>query len=164
MRGQTLMEAPAAVCVCRSNELLYRSTDAGRFVTLFYGILDLTSHRLHYSNAGHNPPILLSGGRDPQLLTAGGPVLGVLPSFDYEEAQLDLQPGDLLVTYSDGFTEAMDLTMEQFGEESFLETLQAMRHEGVQTMVDKMFAAVAKHCGKAPQSDDMTIVIVRRSA
>lgn len=164
IRGQTLMEAPAAVCLSRSNELLYRSTDAGRFVTLFYGVLDLTSHRLHYSNAGHNPPILLSGGSDPQLLTAGGPVLGVLPAFDYEEAHVDIQPGDLLVTYSDGFTEAMDLTMEQFGEERFLETLQATRQESVQTMVDSMFAAVAKHCGKAPQSDDMTIVMVRRTA
>jgi sigma-B regulation protein RsbU (phosphoserine phosphatase) len=163
IRAQTLLEATASACLERSNQLLHRSTDAGRFVTLFYGILDPDGHRFRYSNAGHNPPILLSSGRGPRLLTAGGPVLGVLPDFRFEEAEVSLDPGDLIVIFSDGFTEAMNLTLEEFGEERLLATLEKNRQRPVKEMVDAMFAAIRQHAGGASQHDDMTIVILRRA-
>ncbi len=163
IRAQTLLESSAAACLEGSNKLLHRSTDAGRFVTLFYGILDQDRHTFLYSNAGHNPPILLSPGRDPQLLTAGGPVLGVLPGIQFEEAEVSLNPEDLIVIFSDGFTEAMSLSLEEFGEQRLLETLQKNRHRPVQEMIDATFVAVRQHAGGASQHDDMTIVVVRRA-
>jgi sigma-B regulation protein RsbU (phosphoserine phosphatase) len=163
IRAQTLLEATASACLERSNQLLHRSTDAGRFVTLFYGILDPDGHRFAYSNGGHNPPILLSTGRSPRLLTAGGPVLGVLPDFRFEEAEVSLEPGDIIVIFSDGFTEAMNLSFEEFGEDRLLETLEKNRHLPVKEMVEAMFAAIRQHAGAASQHDDMTIVMVRRS-
>jgi len=164
IRAQTLLEAPAAACLERSNQLLHRSTDAGRFVTLFYGILDPEGHRFRYSNAGHNPPILLSTGREPRLLTSGGPVLGVLPDFHFEEAEVALNPEDLIVIFSDGFTEAMSLSLEEFGEARLLEAIEKNRRRPVNEMVEAMFAAIREHAGAASQHDDMTIVMVRRSA
>jgi sigma-B regulation protein RsbU (phosphoserine phosphatase) len=162
IRAQTLLESSAAACLERSNQLLHRSTDAGRFVTLFYGILDPESHRFRYSNAGHNPPVLLSSEHAPRLLTAGGPVLGVLPDFRFEEADVSLDPGDLIVIFSDGFTEAMNLSFEEFGEARLLETLEKNRHRPVKEMVEATFAAIRQHAGTASQHDDMTIVMLRR--
>ena len=79
IRGQNLVSSSAAECMSRSNRLLFQSTDSAKFVTFFYGILDIAGRTLDYSNAGHNPPILLSDGQESQRLETGGPVLGVLP-------------------------------------------------------------------------------------
>ena len=113
IRGQNLVSSSAAECMSRSNRLLFQSTDSAKFVTFFYGILDIAGRSLEYSNAGHNPPILFSNGQETRLET-GGPVLGVLPDFPYEQAAVTLNPGDLLLIFPDGFSEAMNRRFEEF--------------------------------------------------
>jgi sigma-B regulation protein RsbU (phosphoserine phosphatase) len=162
IRGQALIDSSAGSCMERANRLLHSNMGGEKFVTLFYGVLDWKRHELRYSNAGHNPPVLLSNGRDPQLLTAGGPVLGVLPDAPFEEARFDLEPGDLLAIYPDGFTEAMNSTLEEFGEQRLLETLHASRGLAPEGIVAKVFEAVEKHTGPDREGDDMTLVIAAR--
>ena len=161
IRGQTLLRPSPSECMRHSNQLLYQSTDSNKFVTFFYGLLDFKKHRLCYANAGHNPPILLRHGDEPRLLETGGPVLGILPNCDFEEAEVALEPGDTLLLYSDGFPEAMNRQFEEFGEERLLATLQEVRGGRSAVIVENLFDAVKEHSRDAPQTDDMTVVVVR---
>lgn len=161
IRGQTLLNPAAGDCMTRSNKLLYDSTDSDKFVTFFYAVLDPARHELRYSNAGHNPPMLLSKDGEPRLLETGGPVLGVIPSFSFEEATVTIDPGDLLLIYSDGFTEAMDRRFEEFGEARLLEATRAAWDLPAAGLVESIFDAVNKHAGDAPQTDDMTLMALR---
>lgn len=162
VRGQTLVESSAARCIERSNKLLYQITDSDKFVTLFFALLDPEGRRLHYTNAGHNPPILLSD-KQVQPLDVGGPVLSILASIPYQQAHLDLHSGDLLVIYSDGFSEAMNRRFEEFGEERLLEVITAARDLELspEEMIERSFEAVRQHSGGAPQTDDMTMVALK---
>ncbi len=162
VRGQTLVESSAARCIERSNKLLYQITDSDKFVTLFFALLDPDGRRLHYTNAGHNPPILLSD-KQAQPLDVGGPVLSILASIPYQEAKLDLHSGDLLVIYSDGFSEAMNRRFEEFGEERLLEVVTAARDLELspEEVIERSFEAVRQHSGGAPQTDDMTMVALK---
>ena len=160
VRGQTLVDSSAARCIERSNELLYQITDSDKFVTLFFALLDPAGRRLHYTNAGHNPPILLSD-KEAQPLDVGGPVLSILASIPYQEAQLDLHSGDLLVIYSDGFSEAMNRRFEEFGEERLLEVVTAARDSSPEEVIERSFEAVRQYSGGAPQTDDMTMVALK---
>ena len=164
IRGQNLVSSSASECMSRSNRLMFQSTDSAKFVTFFYAVLDIAGRTLEYSNAGHNPPILFSGDRDPQRLETGGPVLGVLPDFPYEQAAVELNPGDLLLIFSDGFSEAMNLRLEEFGEDELVSLATANRNDSAADLIEKMSQAVVAHTGKAPQTDDMTIIAVRVDA
>ena len=160
IRSQNLAAASAAECIERSNRLLFQSTDSDRFVTLFYSVIETESKQLFYCNAGHNPPILVSGD-DVRRLEAGGPVLGILPDFPYEEASVQLKTGDVLLVFSDGFSEAMNHSLEEFGEEKLVELTKQHREKSAVELIDKISQSVKQHCGDAPQSDDMTIVALR---
>jgi sigma-B regulation protein RsbU (phosphoserine phosphatase) len=162
VRAQTLLGPSPGACLGRSNRLLHDSTDSDKFVTLFYGLLDAGRHRLNYSNGGHNPPWLVSTDGTLRTLSAGGPVLGVLPEARYEEATVDVQPGDLLLIYSDGFPEAMNSNLEEFGEERFCELVVQHRRAPAEKLIETLYAAVREFCGDEPQSDDMTVVAARR--
>jgi len=161
IRSQNLTEAPLAVRLSRANQVLHASSDSDKFATFFYAQVDAAARRLEYSNAGHNPPVLFSDGEEPRLLEAGGPVLGILPGLPYEEASVDLKPGDLLLIYSDGFSEAMNLRLEEYGEERLHALAGSLREEPAETVIDRIIADVADFTGEAQQSDDMTIVVVR---
>ena len=160
IRGLNLVSSSAAECMSRSNRLLFQSTDSAKFVTFFYGILDLDRRTLEYCNAGHNPPILFSKGRETRLET-GGPVLGVLPDFPYQQAAVELTPGDLLLIFSDGFSEAMNERYEEFGEGQLARIAIENREDSAADLIEKMSRAVVAHTGDEPQTDDMTIVAVR---
>ncbi len=161
IRSQALLGVPAAECLRGANELLYESTNADKFVTLFYGLLDTACGELRYSNGGHNPPMLFSADCPPQELTAGGLVLGVLPGVPYEEGTLMMKPGDLLLIFSDGFTEATNRHSEYFGEKRIEEIAARHRSKPAAVLVEEIFRAVSAYTGDAPQGDDMTLVAVR---
>ena len=160
IRSQNLAGASAAACIERSNRLLFQSTDSDKFVTLFYGVIETDSKQLDYCNAGHNPPILISGD-DVVRLDSGGPVLGILPDFPYQEASVQLKTGDVLLVFSDGFSEAMNNSLEEFGEEKLVELTKQHREKSAVELIDKISQSVEQHCGDAPQSDDMTIIALR---
>ena len=161
MRVQSMLEATASQCLRNSNQQLYQSTDSDKFVTMFYGALEPQSGQLQYSNAGHNPPILIPDKGDPQWLTVGGPVLGAFPSSCYEEASVRLHPGDLLLIYSDGFSEAMKANGEEFGAERLLETATRYRRTPAAELIDRIEEAVKNHCADALPADDLTTMAVR---
>ena len=164
IRSQCRLAPDVGGCVSRSNDMLHASTDSDKFVTMFYGVFDTRTHRLEYCNAGHNPPILLAGGNGPELLETGGPVLGVLPGFPYQRGETELQPGQTLLVYSDGFSEAMNRRFEEFGDERLRASAQSHAALPPAQLLDTLLAEVSEFCGDAPQADDMTIMAVQRAA
>jgi phosphoserine phosphatase RsbU/P len=163
IRGQTHMEASATSCIQRANTLLYQSTGPSKFATAFYGILDVDQHQFSYCNAGHNPPFLYTDGDGPLSLQTGGVVLGFLEEAEFDESTVPLQPGDLLVIYSDGITEAMNAGEEEFEEERLQSIIREHRDAPSDTIIEKIIEAVEMHADGAPQADDMTLVVIRRN-
>lgn len=162
IRTLSLTENSLSARLAQANKLLYDSTDSDKFVTMFYSVLDASKHELTYSNAGHNPPVLVTSSGEVRRLEIGGPILGVLPQFKFEQGTAELAPGDLLLVFTDGFSEAMNLRLEEFGEERLVEMLQENRDRPASETVEKLFAAVLDFCGDAPQTDDMTAMVLRR--
>ena len=162
LRGQTLCSTSCKDCLQRSNKLLFQSTDIQKFATLFYGILNTRKNELCYSNAGHDYPFLLSRDKEPRRLETGGTVLGFLENFIFKEQVIPFSPGDLLLLYSDGITEAMNADEEEFGENRLVEVTLKHRDELASTLIEKIIAAVKLHTGDAPQMDDITLVVIKR--
>ena len=164
LRGQTFINPSAHECMERSNKLLFDSTSPDKFVTMFYSVLDVSSHQLSYSNAGHDIPYLLSPAGPLKRLNVGGVPLSMLEQFPFQEETIAMQPGDLLVICSDGIPEAMDVNQVQFTDEKLSLLLDTLRAASAVDVIDGIVAAVRKHAGKAPQADDMTVVVVKRKS
>lgn len=164
LRGQTHRDVVPNECLRRCNNMLFRSTNPEHFVTLFCGLLDAENHQLTFCNAGHNFPLLFSGGKDPVLLKTGGVVLGVIEGYPFEQETVVLAPGDVLVIYSDGVTEAMDSAETEFGEETLQEIVNSHLDDPASELIDRILSNVKKHTGDHPQSDDMTMVVVKRTS
>ncbi|MGH3111960.1 MAG: PP2C family protein-serine/threonine phosphatase, partial [Gaiellaceae bacterium] len=105
------------------NQLLFRSSEANRFATLFLGVYDDASGRLLYANCGHNPPVVLRGCGSVERLSPTAPVLGLFEEWECHSCELRLERGDLLVIFSDGITEAFDVAGEEFGEDRLIDAL-----------------------------------------
>lgn len=164
IRGQTLMKASPSECLMRSNTLLYRSTDSDRFATCFYGVLDTTDHCLRYANAGHDRPLLFSSNGQRTDLNTSGIVLGILPDSAYGEETIRFEPGDSLIVYSDGITDAADAGDREFGLDRLVEVAAGHGNGSAADLVQRILGAVNDHVGDTPQTDDMTLVVVRRQA
>jgi serine phosphatase RsbU (regulator of sigma subunit)/ligand-binding sensor domain-containing protein len=162
VRSQSHPSVSSRECIRRSNDQLVRNTDWGRFATLFYGILEPGPGRFLYCNAGHNPPLLVNGDGRFRRLETGGLIIGFAEDARYEEEAIGLAPGDWLVIHSDGITEARDEADEEFGEARLEELVLQGRGSSARQLIDHIFAEVARHAGKSPQTDDMTLVVIRR--
>ena len=162
IRSHGRLAPDVGACVSRSNDMLHASTDSDKFVTMFYGVLDTRTHRLEYCNAGHNPPFMLAGNGRPELLETGGPVLGVLPGFPYERGETEFLPGQTLLVYSDGFSEAMNNRFEEFGDDRLRVSAASNAAMPPDELLDALLGEVNVFCGDAPQADDMTIMAVQR--
>jgi len=162
LRGQTLTTSSAKTCLERSNQLLFQSTNPEKFATLFYAVLDTQNHQIHFSNAGHENPYLWSGKTGARRLTTGGIPLGMLPEFGFEEESISLDEDSTLVVYSDGVSEAMNAEEEQFGDDRIASVLEQHKHASASEIIDQLVAAVKKYAAGHPQSDDITVVVMRR--
>lgn len=146
----------------RVNKELCRHNDSCLFVTVFCGVLNLSSGELDYSSAGHNPPLLIRAGEEPEFLTDGAStVLGVEEGTVYIRRRITLRPGDTVYLYSDGVTEAFDGHGEMFSEERLRDEVSAHRRDSVGELVDGMLRTVRAHAAGAPQSDDITLMALR---
>jgi serine phosphatase RsbU (regulator of sigma subunit) len=163
LRSQTLSEIPVDELVNRSNRLMCQSMDSERFVTLFFAELDPTSHEVSYCNAGHEQPLLVSGDALSRLETTGVAV-GVISNHVYQKREFALKPGDLVVIYTDGVTDAVNARHEAFGLPRLEATIKAHRNEPAKTLIESIVKAVHGHAGGEPQYDDLTLVAIRRSA
>jgi sigma-B regulation protein RsbU (phosphoserine phosphatase) len=161
LRGQTMADIPIKECIGRSNTLIHRSTDMKKFATLFYGLLDFKNHQLQYCNAGHDNPFHFTQQEIKRLKT-GGVVLGFVPQFSYEETKIPVKSGDLFLIYSDGVTEAMNASEEEFGEERLVEIIKQNKSKTSMELIDEIIDAVNHHAGSEPQMDDMTLVVVKK--
>jgi sigma-B regulation protein RsbU (phosphoserine phosphatase) len=149
----------AAALITSVNEGLIRRSLQSRFATCVYGTL-AGDGRLTYCNAGHNPPVLIA--RDGiRRLETGGLILGVFPQTIYEEETLILAPGDLLVMFSDGVTEAFNAAGEQFGEKRLRICLDANRQCSPAELLERLLSAVRSFAVGAPQYDDVTALVLR---
>jgi len=147
--------------ISKVNRLLWESVEADRFVTAMYGVLDIEARRYTYVNAGHNPALLCRAGGDHfDQLDATGPLLGTFDSATYKERMVEIRPGDVLVLYTDGVTEAMDPAYDLFGEERLREVIRARRGEPAAIVLRAIWDAVKAH-RQGPLDDDMTIVVVK---
>ncbi len=170
VRGQTPRGRGCAENLRQVNALLFHNTAPEKFASLFYGILDGQAHRLCFGNAGHNPPLLASADGRVRRLGDGGLLLGCLEESCFDEETVALEPGDLLLAFSDGISEALDEEDREFGEPRLDEWLRAAAGRaaaaGAEPMaaglVDGILAEVRRHAGRAPQYDDMTLVVIRR--
>jgi sigma-B regulation protein RsbU (phosphoserine phosphatase) len=143
------------------NTLLHESIERDKFVTAFYGVLDHKNRVLIFSNAGHNPPILVRADGSIELLLEGGVALGVLPDAIYEERPIALQPGDVLLLYTDGVSEAESPSGEQFGQGRLEQLLARLRERPAAEILDAVVDEVVAWAGERGQSDDLTLMVVK---
>jgi sigma-B regulation protein RsbU (phosphoserine phosphatase) len=162
LRGQTLIGKSCKDCVSFANEILYHNTAPNKFATLFYGIIDSSKNELSYCNAGHNNPFYFSHDNKLTPLDIGGLIVGIMPSVPYEEETIPFNPGDLLVIFSDGVTEAMNNAEEELGEQRLADLITKNRNETPKNLIDIIIKSVRDFSGGQEQSDDITLVIVKR--
>ena len=149
---------PAGELCGRLNRIVAGNLGSGKFITLFYGVIDAARQRLSYTNAGHCEPILVRQSGECVRVNHGGVVLGVFPDWSYQEEHLDLEPGDRLVLFTDGITEIENTAGEDFGEERLIEVLTANRALGAEAMQQRVMAAIAEFSGGNLQ-DDATLIV-----
>lgn len=164
---RTLLKAIAtagagpAAAIARLNDLLCAENEQMMFVTLFFGVLDPESGRFVYVNAGHNPPMHLHRAGEVRLLEVTGDMaLAVMEEQDYQQRELHLAPGDLLLLYTDGVTEACDPEQNEFGEERLVAELGNNQETPTWMMPQAMANSVKAFENGAPQADDLTVLAV----
>jgi len=167
VRAAALEEMSPAAALARVNDLLVPDAQHGMFVTAFYAVLSLDTGELAYANAGHNLPLLLrSHTRELERLRKGGMALGVLEGVRLEEYVVSLEPGDFVIFYTDGITEAFSPEDDIYGEERLWATIQAADQatdgNSAQAMLDAIDDSVAAFADDTPPSDDRTLVVLRR--
>ena len=150
--------APQELCA-RLNRFVCSNTAADKFITLFYGLVDAANRKLVYTNAGHNSPILLRRDGSCLRLPQGGAALGIFPDWQYEAGEVQLAPGDRLVLFTDGVTEAMSPQGEEFGEERLLALMTADPELGAGELQKKILRAVIEFSTR-DLHDDATLIVV----
>jgi serine phosphatase RsbU (regulator of sigma subunit) len=164
-RVQLLAESPTELArlMSRLDQSVAINAPPNRFITLFFGVVDPSRNQLAYCNAGHNPPLVIRASGEVEKLKAKGTVLGILPEIGYEEQVVEFRPGDLIAIYSDGVTEAVGSSGEEFGEDRLARLLQANREQGAVTIIDAVLESVAEWTNNAPPDDDVTLLVARRT-
>jgi serine phosphatase RsbU (regulator of sigma subunit) len=156
-------EVPLSQLAARMNAFLYQSTGANKYATFFYAQLDEETRQLAFVNAGHNPPFLVrasGAGATVVELAAGGTVIGLFEEMSYESASVELQSGDLLVAFTDGVTEALNPSGDEFGEDRLKDLLRSVRGASADDVTAHLAAAMKAWIGGAEQHDDLTFVVV----
>jgi len=163
MRAAALEEPSPAAALARVNDLLEPDAHSGMFVTLLYAILSLETGELTYANAGHNRPLLLRSGTGKlEQLAKGAMALGVMEGIRHEERVTSLEPGDYVIFYTDGVTEAFSPEGETYEEERLRAMIHAAAGNSAQEMLDDIDDSVTAFIGDAAPSDDRTTMVLRR--
>jgi putative ABC transport system permease protein len=158
--------------VAKINAFLHRSTGANSYATFFYAQLDQRNRQLRYVNAGHNPPYLLRSGSLPaatanlartqvEELSIGGTVLGLFPEMSYQEGTVDLRPGDVLVAFTDGVTEALNSSDQEFGEDRLKDVLRGLLHLPAAEISARLSDELRTWIRDTAQYDDLTFVVMK---
>ena len=148
--------------ITRLNKATCRNCPDNRFITFFMTVVDPATGELVFTNAGHNPPLLVRAAGGVEELKGGGMILGILPLAKYQESRAKFEPGDVLVLFSDGVTEAASPGGEEFGEQRLAELVASLHGRPSAEIVEAVHAAVAAYTEGAPAADDITVVVARR--
>jgi phosphoserine phosphatase RsbU/P len=164
LRGEA-MRAPEnlAALVCNVNHLMYEASSSNRYATFFYAQYDPETRRLTYVNAGHNPPMLFHRDGDKWRVTrleVGGTVVGLLETFPYEQSAVTIAPGDVLIAFTDGISEAMNAADEEWGEAQLIETVKQCGGLAPSEIIARVMEAADGFVAGAKQHDDMTLVVL----
>jgi sigma-B regulation protein RsbU (phosphoserine phosphatase) len=156
------LEGPAEV-IADLDGVLKQMTNSATFVTMFYARLNRVSHTLQYTNAGHNPPVLLRSGSCEALLLdeAGGPILGILSGAQFSDASVALAPGDILTLFTDGVTEQENERGEEFSVDRLNDVVCRRAAESAAQVVAHVSEAVSAFAGETEQADDLTLVVLK---
>ncbi len=142
------------------NREVHASSLPNRYATLFYGVFDEATRGLQYVNAGHNPPMVLRRDRSVLRLESGGPPVGMFPNWTYKEGAVQLDPGDLVLAFTDGVTEAVNPTGEEWGEEGLLRAVAEHDAQSADEMVEGIFRSMDEF-SLGHQTDDATVMVLR---
>jgi serine phosphatase RsbU (regulator of sigma subunit) len=164
VRAHTTTRLSASEVVSEINQYIYDNTPANRYVTLFYSELDPRTHQLTYINGGHNSPLLVRASGEVTCLDIGGFPVGITPFGDYREGFVTLEPGDVLVIYSDSASESLNEAGEEFGEARLIEITQKHRGRSAAGIRDRIDEALTRFQGRAESVDDLTLVILKRKS
>ena len=163
VRASIIAGRTPAQCISQANTMIAADSANGTFVTFFYGQLDTTTGELTYVNAGHNPPLYYHAADNHMAeLSRTGVALGIIDTFRYEQRTLKLDPGDFVVLYTDGITEAIDPKGEFFGEERLTRIVDQERNSTAVEIVAALQSALHDFTAGAPPSDDITMVVLKR--
>ncbi|MEJ2494392.1 MAG: SpoIIE family protein phosphatase [Ignavibacteriaceae bacterium] len=162
LRGQAFTQNSVKDSIKNANILLFNSTASNRFATVFYGVLNYTNNSVTYCNAGHDAPINIKGDQINRL-NEGGLLLGCFDFAEYEEATKSIDVGESIIIYSDGVTEAMNAINQEFGEEKFISIVKANQDLSAKELIDVILKEIKAHSGDIAQSDDITLLIIKRT-
>ena len=163
IKATGLQDKPTNECMSSVNDMLCDESVGSMFVTVFYGIYDLLTGHITFTNAGHNPPYILKANGSVEALQAPcNLVLGAVPGIPFTCNTLELEPGDTLFMYTDGVTEAENKNHDQFGESRLEEALAECKGADSKHIVDTVNAKVKEFINGAAQSDDITQLVIRR--
>lgn len=158
--AEALREGSLAECLSRVNKYLVQRTRSNRFVTLFIGVLD-PAGEFRFINAGHNAPIVVHGDGSIEELEGTSVILGAFDFAIYQEQMFNLREGDLICLYTDGVTEAKDRSGNLLGEDRLRQILSTSYDDSPQHIVEKIFNVVREHSSGVPQSDDVSVFVLR---
>jgi serine phosphatase RsbU (regulator of sigma subunit) len=163
VRAVVYEKASPAEALHHVNELMLPDNQQAMFVTAVYGVLSLDSGEFRYANAGHNPPLLTCRTDGTvEALHRTGPALGVIEEYSIQERTIQLEPGNCLLLYTDGLTEAFSAQDELYGEERLRQLIESASVETIKELLDKVEASVTGFIDPLPLADDMTMLAVRR--
>jgi serine phosphatase RsbU (regulator of sigma subunit) len=160
--AESAYQSSPAMVISRINRGLFRRAIENKFLTAFYGILS-PNGQFTFTNAGHNAPVLVSSSSStgPRRLETGGMVLGLFEHATFEEETVSLEPGDFIVAFSDGVTEAFNVAGDEYGDERLLASIERHRGKGPQELLAGLLNDVKEFAGEATPNDDLTLVMVR---
>lgn len=157
------VEAPTPAGVLqRVNDLLMPDTSQGMFVTAVYAVLDQETGEFTYANAGHNPPLWIQSNREIVKLTRTGIALGLIDSYPISERTIQIHPGDSILLYTDGVTEAFSPAEDLFGEERLLDIIRSNSLATAESLLDAVEAGIDDFISSSPLSDDLTMMVIKR--
>jgi sigma-B regulation protein RsbU (phosphoserine phosphatase) len=162
VRAQVEAERPLADGMRHVNARIFQKVQGARFITLVLAEADGSTGEIRYVNAGHNPPFLLRRSGTIDQLTEGGLLLGIRDKEEYATGTCTLGPGEILLFYSDGVTEARNPAGEEFGEERLQEFLRKRATMGAEELTETLLAFVREFCAPAKPQDDVTVVVMHR--
>jgi len=162
LKAITKLDNPLSETTKLINEYLVENSTPDKFITFFFGVLDVMEQTFEYVNAGHNPPFFISHDKSVQLLKASGSIIGMFPNLEYTQEKIALNKGDLIFCFTDGVTEYFNKDKEEFGEERLLEFLKKNYNRSGKDIFNRLLTTLDEFSSGEKQTDDITVLMLKK--